>query len=245
MAKARRTAAALFWHSSSSAAGSESATIPAPACTCATPVAQHRCADRDRGVHVTGEVEVPDASGVQAPPAALEFVDDLHGARLRGAATGCRRGTSPPAGRRPSVRGASLPTTVDTMWWTWEYCSTCMNSTHVHGARAAHPPEVVAPQVHEHQVLSTFLRVGQQICDQFGVLVRGASRGGGYRRWDAASPRRRSASTSASGLDPTIAEPGAVHPLSARGCSAGTCTGSGWSCAVRGRRSTGWRRRAG
>ena len=34
---ARKSAAALFWVSSYSVAGTESATMPAPACTCATP----------------------------------------------------------------------------------------------------------------------------------------------------------------------------------------------------------------
>ena len=64
-AAAVSNARALLWHSRSSSAGIESATIPAPACTLACAVAPHHRADGDRGVEVAGEVDVADHARVR------------------------------------------------------------------------------------------------------------------------------------------------------------------------------------
>ena len=115
---AASTAASLRRHSSCSAAGSESATMPAPACRCATPSLQHDRADRDARVERrVVRQRVADRAGVRAAAASLELGDELHRAHLRraghraGGEAGaqqverarCRRA----ARRSPARRGAS------------------------------------------------------------------------------------------------------------------------------------------
>jgi len=43
---------------------------------------------------------------------------------------------------------------------------------HLHAAEIAHAPDVVAREVHEHDVFGAFLRVGEKFLLQCGVLVR-------------------------------------------------------------------------
>ncbi len=45
------------------------------------------------------------------------------------------------------------------------------------GARFADPAKVVAPEIHQHQMLGALLRVGQQLGLQRGVLRRRAAAG--------------------------------------------------------------------
>jgi hypothetical protein len=76
-------ARALFSVSSHSFAGTESATIPAPACTDAGAVGDDARADGDREINspVTGR-DVADRAGVRPASLGLELIDDLHRAHL-------------------------------------------------------------------------------------------------------------------------------------------------------------------
>ena len=115
-ATARSGADALFTDSSYSVAGTESATIPAPACTYAVAVDDHRGADRDRHVEVAVHVEVADDAAVHPAPRRLQRVDQLHRPRLRrpGQGAGGEGGGEDVVGalvrlqraRRPSTPGA-------------------------------------------------------------------------------------------------------------------------------------------
>ncbi len=54
---------------------------------------------------------------------------------------------------------------------------------HLHGPVAADPPQVVAPQVEQHDVLGPLLLVGQQLFGQRRVLRGRLRRAAGSRRW--------------------------------------------------------------
>ena len=79
---ARSSARALFCVSCHSERGSESATMPAAACTCSTPSLTTAVRMRDRDVHVAVEAEIADRARVHAALHRLELVDDLHRAHL-------------------------------------------------------------------------------------------------------------------------------------------------------------------
>jgi hypothetical protein len=81
---------------------------------------------------------------------------------------------------------------------------------HADGARRADAAQIVASEVHEHEVFGALLGVGQQIRHELGILVRrGTPRTGtGDRVQHRSSPVSL---TSASGLLPTMLNPGRVH----------------------------------
>ena len=54
---------------------------------------------------------------------------------------------------------------------------------HLDAADLGHPAHVVAPQVHQHQVLGPLLGVGQQLRFQGLVFCRAWRPGAGCRRW--------------------------------------------------------------
>ena len=95
---------------------------------------------------------------------------------------------------------------------TWLYRSMRGELRHLDGAGPADPAQVVAAQVDQHHVLGAFLRVGEQLGGERGVLLRGARRAGGCRRSGAAAPGARRPSSAltfrcASGDEPTMSKP--------------------------------------
>ena len=124
----------------------------------------HR-AQGDAGVHVAGEVNVPDGAGVGASTRRLEFVDDLHGPHLRRARHGPDRQRGPqciesrpprcePTGNvRGDVHDVAVP----------------LDRHHVgqfDTAEFSDSADIVATQIHEHDVLGPLLRIGQQLAFQ-------------------------------------------------------------------------------
>ena len=83
MASACSSARALSRVSSYSAAGFESATIPAPAWTRARPFLHRDGPNRDAEIEVAREVDVADGAGVDVAARRLELRQDLHRADLR------------------------------------------------------------------------------------------------------------------------------------------------------------------
>ena len=77
-----------------------------------------------------------------------------------------------------------------------------MNPTFTVPGRQTRP--VIAPEVHQHQVLRALLRVRQEIGAQGGILFRGRPRPGASDRCMASSP---ASLTKASGLEPTTLKP--------------------------------------
>ena len=139
-------------------------------------------ADRDGHVEVSVEVEVADDAAVDAAPAGLVVLDEAERPRLGRAATGCRRGTSPRARRRPCCPAVSVPTTVDSRWVTWRVAADVHELDDVDGARLADPLEVVAAEVDEHDVLGALLGVGEQVLGERAGRPRASCHAAGTRR---------------------------------------------------------------
>ncbi len=124
----------------------------------------------DARIHVAGEIDVADGPGIRTALVGLDLVDDLHGPHLGAPET-------VPAGR-PARRasnaehsGRSRPLTFDVMCITCEYRSTFMTSVSCDGPVLGDPADVVAAQVHQHDVLGPLLGVGEQFVGQGPVFL--------------------------------------------------------------------------
>src|SRR5262249_26011065 len=136
------------------------------------PALDHQGAQSDASVHVTGEVDVADGPGVGPALRRLDLIDDLHGPDLGcpGDGTGREPGAEGVEGGHPGlqlaadVRGDVHDVRVP------------LDLHHVGNLDAVvlgDPADVVASQVHEHDVLGTLLGIGQQLRGQglvFGVV---------------------------------------------------------------------------
>src|SRR5699024_4480422 len=133
-------------------------------------------ADRDRHVHVAGEVDVPHGAAVDAAPHGFEPVDDPHGGGFRRPGEGAGRE------RRPGrVVGLDALTEVpgdggDDVLDVGEALQV-HEVPHHHGAGGAELLQIVAGEVDQHQVLGALLRVGEQLCAERLVLLRGGPAG--------------------------------------------------------------------
>ena len=154
---AASSARSLARHSSCSAAGSESATMPPPACRCATPSRSHERADRDARVELARlRQEVADRARVDAAPVLLELRDDLHRAHLRRARDGAgREGRAQQLERRDPV--AQLPDDLRDEMRHVRVALGLHEALDPHRPRHADAGEVVAPEVDEHRVLGAVL----------------------------------------------------------------------------------------
>ena len=82
------------------------------------------------------------------------------------------------AARTHSTTDASalrVPRTVDTSWWTAAYVSIVEELGNVHRTGNAHPRQIVARQVDDHQVLGAVLLAVEQILPQGRVLGGGGA----------------------------------------------------------------------
>ena len=181
------SAAALLRHSRSSSSGTESATMPAPACRLAMRVpsaaraARTSCGSRSpcRGCPTSRRSRRRPAYGPALDR--FELVDDLHRPHLRRAADRARRQ------RRPQhVDRAELVAQVARHLRREVHHVAVALERHqlvgMHRAELGDPPDVVAGEVDEHHVLGPLLGVLDQLRRQPPVVLVGAARACGCRR---------------------------------------------------------------
>ena len=189
------------------------------------PGAQDERADRDAEVEVAAEVDVAEGAAVEPAGLRLELVDDLHGADLR-------RARQRPRRERGGERVESVLALVDLAHDRADDVGdvAVVLDLHqlgdLHAAEAADAAEVVAAEVHEHEVLGPLLLVGEQLAGD-GVVASRRPAAGACRRSAAsrrAGPRRAPASRARRRRPPS------------RRPSGSTCRATGSPCAARGRR---------
>ena len=113
-------------------------------------------------------------------------------ARIFGAPVTVPAGKAARSASVADTPGANSPVTVDTRCITWLKRSMLHELGNPDAARDAHPPQVVAAQVDQHQVFGPLLLVGQQLVGQPRVLGLGPTarpRAGHRPRLDDPSPR--------------------------------------------------------
>mmetsp|Transcript_13345 Transcript_13345/g.56403 ORF Transcript_13345/g.56403 Transcript_13345/m.56403 type:complete len:538 (-) Transcript_13345:220-1833(-) len=132
----------------------------------------HHRAQRQRHVHLAREPHVSDAAAVRAASGRLEVVDDLHRAHLGRAAHRARRKRRAEhvpgpelvqegsGHRRRDVHDVRVPLNLHQLF-------------HLDGSSLADPPDVVAAQVHQHDVLGLLLLIREEVHLQRGVLLLG------------------------------------------------------------------------
>ena len=139
-------------------------------------------ADGDGHVHVAGEVQVAHHAAVDAAAVRFELVEQAQRAGLgrAGQRAGRERGLEDVVGL--GVRGQLAHHGGHQVHDVAEPLH-LHELGDVHGSGHADLGEVVARQVHQHQVLGAFLLVGQQLLGQGLVRLHGLARGAGNRRW--------------------------------------------------------------
>ena len=127
----------------------------------------------DAGIHVAGEVDVADGTGVRAAAIRFELVDDFHRFALWERPKPCR-----PAGRqpRPSNESQSSRSSPQTVRGNVHDVAVTLDHHHVRDfdrVVLGDAADVVAAEVDEHHMLGPFLRVGEQFFAQALILVVG------------------------------------------------------------------------
>ncbi len=104
-------------------------------------------------------------------------------ARTFGAPDSVPAGNPPTSASSASSPSRSLPSTLEEICITWLNRSTTKLSVTFTDADLRHPPDIVAAEVEQHQVLRPLLRVGQQFGLQRLVFLtrRPAPPGAGQR----------------------------------------------------------------
>ena len=145
-------------------------------------VAHHRRADGDVGVERAGHAPVADRPAVDAAARRLALGDDLHRAQLG-------RARDRAAGKRRAQRiervGARRQVADDRRHQVVHGGVALQREQlrHADAARRAHARQVVAHQVHDHQVLGPVLRaLGQRLTQRRVVLGTEAARAGALDR---------------------------------------------------------------
>ena len=148
--------------------------MPAPASHARTTVAPHHRADRDRGVEVAREVDVPDHSRVGAALGRLERVDDLHRPHLGRAADGAggERGAQhvdgvPPVGQL----AGDLAGEVHDVRVLLEH----HELLDLLGPELHDTPDVVPGEIDQHHVLGALLRMLRELGGHPPVVGVGAT----------------------------------------------------------------------
>ena len=145
--------------------------MPAPAWTSARPSAHRDRADRDAEVEVAGEVEVADRAAVEPAPRRLERADDLHRADLRRARE--RAGRKRRDERvEPIAAFGELALDARHQVHDVRVALERHELRHAHAADLRDAADVVAAEVHEHDVLGALLLVAPQLLGQPLILVR-------------------------------------------------------------------------
>ena len=133
-------------------------------------VLEDRAPDRDRRVEVAVVAEVADGAAVEAPPLPFRGGDELHRPDLRGAGEGAGREDGPERVEGVEVRPEPPLDVAHEM----EDVAVLLD-LHVladrHRAGPRHPPEVVAPEVDEHDVLGPLLGIALELLGEDRVLL--------------------------------------------------------------------------
>ena len=203
-------ARALFSVSSHSRSGTESATMPAPVCTDATPSAiTHVRIVIARSMRRAAGRDVSDCARIWAAPLGLELVDDLHRAdlrRTRHRAGGERRAKHVEPGH--ALAQLALDLTHDV-----QHVRVLLDAHELRDGHRAIPrdaTDVVAPEIDEHHVLGALFLVGEKLGGESFVVERrraARSRAGDRSDRDASSATR----TSNSGELPTSSTPSSTR----------------------------------
>ena len=127
-------------------------------------------AQGDAHIHVAAKVHVADGSRVKAAFLRLELVDDLHGAQLRRTADRAGRECGTQDVHGCVMRGDFTDDTAHHVGDVGEPFDR-HQFRHAYRARDADAAEVVACEVDEHGVLSTFLFVCTQISCETHILL--------------------------------------------------------------------------
>ena len=155
---ARNTAPRLVHRLLKFAAGSESATIPPPACRYAfLPCISNR-ANADAGVQIAREIRIQHRSAVDAAACGLQFFDDLHGANLRRAAERARREARGKGIERIEILAQRAFQSRNQMHDV-RVALDVHQVFHLDRAVLAHASQVVAPEIHQHHVFGAFFFV--------------------------------------------------------------------------------------
>ena len=140
----------------------------------------HQRAEGNAGVHVAGEVDVAHRPGIRAPPARLDFIDDLHGPHLRGSRDG-PRGQS---GAKRVEGCLSRPQSATHIRRDVHHVAVPLDFHQVgkvHRAVFGHSPDIVAGQVDQHHMLGPLLGVGEQLLFEPLVFFLGRAAAAGPR----------------------------------------------------------------
>ena len=127
-------------------------------------------ADGDGQVHVAAEAHVTHGAAVRSPGGGFQFRDDLHGPDLGCAGKGAGREGSPD--QLPGV--AVRPQVADNVGDQMHHVAVALHEhqvRHLHGAGFGHPAQVVASQVHQHEMFGALLLVHQQLVGQGPVFL--------------------------------------------------------------------------
>src|SRR5215208_5775066 len=137
-------------------------------------VLHQRRSQHDGGIHLAGGGEIADGAGIKAALLFLQLIDNFHGAHLRRAGNG--------AGRKPSGQR------VDGILLLGQRALDIRHDVHNlaiafdkklvgdrDGADLRYAPDVVSPEIKQHQVLGALLRIGQQLGFERLVIVRGSA----------------------------------------------------------------------
>ncbi len=159
--------AALCSVSASSAAGSESATMPPPTWTAQLGADDHADPDRDRELEGAARAEVAERAAVRAAPRGLELVDDLERALLRRAGD---RAAGERGAQEVGVADIGARARADPRHLVVERRQLDDVAEVVDGDAAGlgDPAEVVALEVDDHQVLRGVLGGGGQLLGAAG-----------------------------------------------------------------------------
>ncbi len=109
-------------------------------------------ANTDAGVHPAMLAEVADAAAVGVASLGLQLLDDLHGADLGRTCDGAARETG-------AQQIDSLPAIIELAMNGGDQMVHCRKGLYrkevrdADRARSAHPPDIVAQQIHDHQIL--------------------------------------------------------------------------------------------
>ena len=173
---AARNPAALASVSSYSAAGFESATMPAPTLKCILSRRANRRADGDAQLAFAVETQIADRAAVRPARNRFQFVNDFHRAefwRAGDAAAGKtrrERGEMRHVLPQPAFNGGNQMLHLREFFQPGQF-------RHLHGAEFANSAQIVAQQIGDHHQFGHFLGAGLQFVGQLRVAVGSASRG--------------------------------------------------------------------
>ena len=137
-------------------------------------VLEQHSAQRDAGVVVAVEAEVTDGAGVGAAFAFFEFVEDLHRADLGGAGDGSSRERGPHDIKGRASAGKLTGDVSDDV----HHVAIALDGHEVgdlHAAVFGDATDIVAGEIHEHEVLGALLGIGHEVGGIRIIFLRSGS----------------------------------------------------------------------